>query len=69
MEDLGDFNSAILLADFSGGESEELCEVNTSGLILVELGKNLIDELVLTSEAEVDEGLLKLSGVHNATSV
>jgi hypothetical protein len=29
----------------------------------------LIDELVLASEAEIDKGLFKLSGVHNTATI
>ena len=32
------FNSAFFIAKFSGGESQELSEVNTSWLIVIEFG-------------------------------
>lgn len=38
-------------------------------MILVELGEDLIDELALAGEAEVDEGVLQLRGVHDSGAI
>ncbi len=69
IEHLVDLGSAVLLSNLGSGKTEELAEVDASWLVLIELGEDLIHELVLAGEAQVDEGLLELSGVHDAAAV
>lgn len=69
MEHLQDLGAAVLLADLGGRQAQELGEVDATGLIFVELGQDLVHELVLAGEAQVDEGLLQLGGVHDAAAV
>ena len=56
LEYLVDFGSAFFVAELGSGQSQEFWEVNTSGLIVVEFGENLIDELVLSSKSKAFEG-------------
>ena len=68
MEDLVDLGAGVLLADFGGGESQELGEVDASGLILIEFGEDLVNEFA-SAEAELDELLFQFLGVDNAAAV
>ena len=52
------FGSAFLVTKLLSGESQEFCKVNTSWLIVVEFGENLIYKFVLSSESEALEGSL-----------
>ena len=58
LENLVYFSSAFFVADFSGGESQELSKIDTSWLIIIEFGEDLIYEFVLSSESEALEGSL-----------
>lgn len=58
LEDLVDFSSAFFVTELGGGESQEFSEVNTSWLIVIEFGENLIYEFVLSSESEAFKGSL-----------
>lgn len=69
IEDLGDFGTGVLLAGLGSGEPEELVELDTSGAVFVQLGEDLIDELVASNEAQIDEGLLQFSGVNDSASI
>ena len=61
--------SAVLVAELGSGESQELGEVNASGLIVVKLGQDLVNELVLSAESELLEGSLKLLGINDAAEI
>jgi len=55
LENFVDFGFAFLVAELGGGESQELSEVNTSWLIVIEFGEDLIYEFVLSSESKAFE--------------
>jgi hypothetical protein len=61
--------SAVLVTELGSGQSQELSEVNTSGLIIVKLGQDLVDKLVLSTESKLFEGPLELLGVNNTAEV
>ena len=52
------FGSAFFVAELGGGKSQEFWEINTSGLVIIEFGENLIYEFVLSSESKALEGSL-----------
>mgnify|MGYP000872903292 FL=1 len=69
VEHLINVASGILLSDLGSCQSQELLEVNTTGVVFVELCEDLIYELILTSEAEIYEGLLQLRRVDHTTTI
>ncbi len=52
------FNSAFFVTELSSCKSQELREVDTSGLIVIEFGKDLIYEFVLSSKSKAFKGSL-----------
>ena len=68
-ENFIDFDAGILLPDFGCGQSQEFREVDATGLILVQLCQDLIDEFVLSGEAEIDECLFQLCRIHDAAAI
>lgn len=66
---LVDIRPAVLVAQLSRRQLQKLIEADASRLIVIELGQYLVDELVLSPEAEVDEGLLELLRVDHAAAV
>ena len=69
VEHLINVASGILLSDLGSCQSQELLEVNTTGVVFVELCEDLIYELILASEAEIYEGLLQLRRVDHTTTI
>ena len=59
----------VLVAEFGGGQFQELIEAYSSGLVFIEFSQDLVDELVLSSEAEADERLFELLRVNHAAAV
>lgn len=58
LENFVNFSSAFFVAEFGSCESQELSKVNTSGLIIIEFGEDLIYEFVLSSESKAFKGSL-----------
>ncbi len=58
LENLVNLSSAFLVTKFGSGESQELSEIDTSGLIVIEFGEDLIYEFVLSSKSEAFESSL-----------
>jgi hypothetical protein len=53
-----DFGSAFFVTELGGGKSQELGEIYTSRLVVIEFGEDLIYEFVLSSESKALEGSL-----------
>jgi hypothetical protein len=68
-EDFVYFRSAVFVAQLGRCQSQKLREVDASGLIFIQFGQDLVDELVLTCKAQVDEGLLELERIDHATAI
>ena len=64
-----DLGSAVLVAELGSRESQELCEVDASGLIVVKFGQDLVNELVLAAESELLEGSLELLGIDDSAEI
>ena len=64
-----DFSSAIFVAHLGGGKSQEFCELNSSWLIVIELSQDLINELVVSLEAELFESSLEFLWINNSTEI
>lgn len=56
-KDFVDFSPAVLVAELGSRKSQKLWEIDSSRLIFIEFCQDLVDKLVLTTKAEIDEGL------------
>ena len=67
IENFVKFDPAIFFTDFSSSQSEKFFEIDTTRIIFIKLSQNLIDKLILSGEAQIQEGLFQLGRIDWST--
>lgn len=66
VEDLLNVGARVLVGDLLRCHSQELLEVDASGVVLVQFRQHLVDEFVLSLEAQLLECRPQLRGVDDS---